>query len=282
MNKLPLEFTNLFIDFLRQKHHLIITSDFDETLVNTYHYDDKTKIHLPVISAEMKKAINSFQDFHQFTFILYTARAENERVLEDICKIHSGLLVIENGGLIRWEDGKISNLLHSEDKQMILNVKQRVRDNQPKLIQLFARIGYELIVRLGRTTDIEFRIQKTGGKGLSPQEESLYDILIEELCNIVEPGKLVSIFTGSTLALRLPYISELNALKTILEEKKIVRSKSKILAIGDSDNDRDIFEYADMSVNVGWKPLVNKEYLLGGGEKSALAVFQFIQSYLKK
>lgn len=256
---------------------LVIVSDFDDTLVSNYRYNPIRKAHCPVLRKEIRSAISLLKSKFSIPLIICSARGVNDRVIKTISDLCHNPVVIENGGAIYFKN-KVQLLITKQEQKTVQKIKKMIKNNLRSLNDILPNNKMELLVRLDRGSDIEFRIQHSGGKGLNNSELNLYDELNDRLMEIIKDkrNRFRITFTGSSLSIRLSRISKVSGLSTVFKLLKLKRETVNIIALGDNENDKELMSFADYATSVGQDKIKNSDLHLGDGEKGALTLFNYL------
>ncbi len=258
---------------------LVIISDFDDTLANKYVFNEKDNSHKPIINKRLVTLIEKFERLG-VPFIIATSRGFNDPNLNIISKLSNFPIIVESGGGL-YSKGKFKNLVSKPKHIELDRVRKIIKPLNPVLKKFILNEGYDLIVRLNRFSSIEFRIQDKQGVGLISQDIKLYKKLESKIKSILgnKIGSLQFKRGGSSLNIVPIGVSKTLGIKRLFSEMKLDKKICFIVGIGDSEQDREIFRFSDLSICVGESKIKGSDKHIPGGSKS---VVKFVREILKK
>jgi len=265
---------------IRDGKKLVVVSDFDETLTNRYVYEKERGNHRPVVSSELVGLIRGLNRQLVTSVLVCSGRGSDDPYIDRLSRISSDFLVLENGGVLMGGDW-IEVLASDEELKKIEMIKNELRSNLERLEKNFKKRGFVLLARMTRSTDIEFRLQPLGSRNVVKIDDE-YTKLMKVVGDMVdlEPNGIEWVVSGSAVSLRVKRLSKWSAVDRVLGVKGIVRDDVFIVAFGDNRNDIDMFDGADMAINVGRERLTDSEYYLGGGRTSVMGALELINSLI--
>lgn len=257
---------------------LMVVSDFDETLTNRYVFEKKHGNHRPVVSSELVGLIQVLNRQLVSPVLVCSGRGSDDPFIDRLSRISSDFLVLENGGVLLRSD-LVEVLASDEELKKIEMIKIELRSNLDRLKKSFKKRGFVLLPRITRSTDIEFRLQPVGSKNVVEIDGEYVKLMkmVDDMIDLESNG-VGWVVSGSAVSLRVERLSKWLAVDRVLSVQGIVRDNVFIVAFGDNWNDIDMFEGADMAINVGREKLIDSEYYLGGGYESVMGVLELINS----
>lgn len=259
---------------------LVVVSDFDETLTSRYVFERKRNNHRPVVSSEMVGLISMLNAHLATPILVCSGRGSDDPYVDRLRRISGDFLVLENGGVLMRGD-RVEVLANDKELEKIEMLKTELRANLKKLEKDFKKRGFILFSRMTRSTDIEFRLQslESGNVvGLDDEYVGLMD-MVGDMVDLKSNGISWAV-SGSAVSLRVKRLSKWLAVDRVLGVKGIVRDNVFVVAFGDNRNDVDMFERADMAINVGRDKFTDNEYHLGGGCVSVMGTLELINSLM--
>jgi len=265
---------------IRGGKKLVVVSDFDETLTSRYVFEREHNNHRPVVSSKMVGLIGMLNVHLAIPVLVCSGRGSDDPYVDRLRMISSDFLVLENGGVLMRGDG-VEVLASDKELKKIEMLKTELRANLKKLEKDFKKRGFILFSRMTRSTDIEFRLQSLGSGnvvGLDDEYVGLMD-MVGDMVDLKSNGISWAV-SGSAVSLRVKRLSKWLAVDRVLGVKGIVRDNVFVVAFGDNRNDVDMFERADMAINVGRDKFTDNEYHLGGGCVSVMGTLELINSLM--
>lgn len=251
---------------------VVVVSDLDDTLSNSYRFDEKLQTHIPFIRAETVDAAQQLKN----PILIATGRPIHDLVVPMAWRRLSRPpmpIIAENGGIIFRPDQNTFIETHPssiEDNPLnSLGV-----DLESHIEQLRERgiINATMEANTDRTrkTSIELRIQDKLTKVGSP-------LVHKEVADFLHPlmidHHLIAISSGSSVSIHVPEISKGDSVLRVLES---LRNDIFLVALGDNKNDTSLFEISDFGIGVGQDTIGLCDVTCLGGEAVSLAVLQKI------
>lgn len=247
---------------------LLVASDFDETLCNTYIYDPVTQNHIPQLNPDLVSLVTE----KKIPLIIVTGRTASEAGMQQsiIPFIESvgGMIVCENGGVIINAQGEEIVVATPEEQEDLQQMKAILStfDLQMHFPDL------EVHIRTSRKSLIEVRIQDEKGKG-DPAPHALAEQILNTL---IQPLglSLQAVSSNYSVSIQPKSISKARGLHAALKQYGIDRDDIFVIAMGDGPNDKELLQDADIGIAVGTPAKDFANVLVQGGENTALAVFE--------
>lgn len=214
---------------------ILVVSDFDHTLCHDYIPDASGNNLLAVMDEEIVRLCRLTP------LVIATATRAihpKTRQLYDLGLIpEGGTLITENGGVVLDDHGQI--LWSSSEKTALTDMHSLVNDVLlkadvlPKGARLVTKLGISIVIAQARNNDNQTV------KTLVPDLQVALDAEL--------PKGWTASISGRSLTIHQVGVSKVNA----LPHAGIVRSDHHMISMGDSQNDADILEAADVSISVG-------------------------------
>lgn len=219
-----------------ESRNLVVMSDFDDTLCHEYSFDPNTNNHHAIIDPELAAVAG------ELPLIIATAtrgmHPKIAQILESGMVPENGILIAENGGLILKRDGSIM-WTAEQDKAAVDAVHEQVQHELPRIFTMPQAM--RLIAKQGLTSVI-VRAQHSGGQHNPTVQTDLQQALQETV-----GSEWVVVNGGRSLTVQRPGVSKINALKHTGLDRRL----HALIGMGDSENDIDLLQAADISIAVG-------------------------------
>ena len=238
----------------------IVVSDFDHTLCHEYVFDPETNNKTPIVDPELARA------FGRLPCMVVTGRRANNPHVGIIWS--EGLLppdiplIAENGGVILESNGEIRSAVASTDEVDFIDeqIKALARDS----LQLPA--GFSLITKPGETL-VVVRAQLADGSS----RRDVHDFITPAIQTAVGEEWIV-VDCGTTLNVQKRSVSK----RTAVEQSGLQRSNYQVVSLGDSPNDIDLLDEADVAIAVGNKIAEHADFVVASNPASVTTVLQTI------
>lgn len=251
---------------------VVVVSDLDDTLSNTYRFDEKLQTHIPLLRTEIVDAAQQLKN----PILIATGRPIHDLVVPMAWQHLSRPpmpIIAENGGIIFRPD---QNTFIETHPPLIKNNPFRPLsvDLESHIEQLrehgIINATMEANIDRSRKTSIELRIQDKLTKVGNP-------LVHKEIADFLHPlmidHHLVAITSGSSVSIHVPEISKGDSILRVLES---LRNDIFLVALGDNKNDTSLFEISDFGIGVGQDTIGLCDITCLGGEIISLAVLQKI------
>lgn len=230
------EDTSMFAE--ASSRELVVLSDFDHTLCDTYTFDATTNNHQPLISEELVAAAGCHH------LIVATGRRANHPSLPslwDAGLVHPDLPVIaENGGTLafHYDEGPgFLDLVDTADLSLLNKVQEDIANEVISVPE-----GQRLAFKVGRTMLLA-RIQDKDGVC-----EPHHQAWLQEQVQPLLPSRLRAVDTRGSVTIQHRDVDKRSGFQTYLELCGIKRSDIFVVGMGDGPNDKEIFEEADLRI----------------------------------
>ena len=275
---------------------VMVVSDLDETLANTYVFDENTNTHVPQFRPELVAAAAQLPR----PLILATARPMNDPTVLHAWEQISGKfspVVVENGGVIFHPQKSTFIQMTIGDMETFFQINPHadpkslgeLRALLPEHIDMLRECGIisdnqEVNIDVNRKTSIEIRIQDKKTKEGNPDTHKQVAMVFQ---NLVTDHKLQAITTGSSVSIHAPAICKGDAVMQALFKTSPLqkihweRNDVFLITLGDNENDASLFQIADLSIGVSRHTLGLSNITCSGGELVALAALQKIVEVAK-
>jgi len=261
-------------EIIKRGKPILVVSDIDDTLANTYNFDSLLLSHIPHITDEIVMNAKKLQ----LPLLLATGRPNTDPAVSNVWRLLSKPnypIVVENGGAIfNPETGNVQLLATSKQIELINETKQIVSNSLARV--LTASHEDEISIDTSRLTSIEIRIQNKQTKIGSPLTHAVAARILQ---NIFDPTRLVAISSGSSVSIHSPEISKGAAILTELSQLGIQRKEITLLALGDNINDSSLFSISDVSVGVGKDTIGLAQFVCPFGEITSAAILRLVKDF---
>lgn len=253
---------------------VLVISDLDGTLADTHFYDHDLNVHTPIINSDL--ALDTCR--LSVPLLVATGRPDNDPTVKQVWKQLSRPpmpIIGENGGvIIDPSDNSIIPAINSKELIALTETLSNLPDIVSLLHQrLIVPNIHEILIDNTRKTSIEIRIQDKISKVGSP-------LIHQESANFLRKNiisnHLVIVCSDSSVSIHPLSISKGNAVHHVISSLALDRSELFIVALGDADNDRSLFEMADIGIGVGMSTIGKSEITCLGGEKTSREVIKAI------
>jgi hydroxymethylpyrimidine pyrophosphatase-like HAD family hydrolase len=261
-----------------------VVSDFDETQASTYIFSGKWNTHVPKIRRDI------FEEAQRLVnpMCLATARTSSEAVSWVMWHKLSRLpmpLVVENGAVLVWPSNKITLpaktevLASPEQSKILIQIQKELRDGL--ISKLKVPLGYEVVLRSGRTATVEIRVQEIKTKkGIS----NGYDELKEQLQNLFPQSmsQVEIISSGNSLGIQPIGVSKELGIRAALSWSGVKIDDVFLIGMGDNKNDKPLFNFVRQSggLTIGVRPSVDSgcDFTFNGGDEVSMQILKTINS----
>lgn len=243
---------------------IVVLSDFDLTLCDTYGFDPLTNNHIPLLDQAVVDVAN------KTSLVVATARRSNHPFIPELWR--SGLVaptmpvITENGGVLsipkRSGETEHVSLVPSDS---IEEMVQWAEESGSRLKGLGP--DQRFITKLGNTVIIA-RVQDSEGNSTVKDQE----ILMNKLLDSGVPDTIEVSHTGSSLSIQPKGVSKAQGFLKLLERAHVGRHRMTVVGMGDSPNDESIFREADLSIGVDKRVKSMVNLSMNRGVKSAAFV----------
>ncbi len=225
-----------------QEKPVIVLSDFDGTLCNTYDFDQSTNNHIPKLDPEVAELARNKP------LIVATARRTNHPWLPSLWE--TGVIdpevpiISENGGTISaLDDRGVIRHWFQIDRDEMGDIAEWAEEASHNITDLPA--GQKIASKIGKTI-VVLRIQDEAGHSELKHQKILHSQLLE----LNKPDGIAIVNGGGSLTIQSERINKARTFHKILNMLKVERDDVFVVGLGDGDNDKSIFEEADFSIGV--------------------------------
>ncbi|MDQ3098126.1 MAG: HAD family hydrolase [bacterium] len=217
----------------------IILTDLDYTLFSSYGFNPATNDHLPKIDPELIAAVRPHH------LIAATGRRADNPTIPLLWE--SGLIptdvpvIAENGGiLVSQRHGTLEylDLVHHHELGLLEEIQHELTD---KLIGIPS--GLKLVFKRGRTMLIT-RLQDDEGLTMPHCQEWLE----ENINSLISVPSMRVVNSRVSVTIQHKDINKRTAFQYYLSLQDIARDSIFVIGMGDGENDKEIFEEADLSL----------------------------------
>lgn len=253
---------------------IVIASDLDETLCNTYIFDAQTNTHVPQLRQEMVDVAKKLP----IPILIATGRSTSDPTTAFVwgkLSRHPFPIIGENGGVIFYpQSGKKEILCDTRHIQILQDIQKNVPFFIQKLRQEhIAQDEDEIFFDTNRKTSIEVRIQHRETKKGNETTHHEASLLFQELLNINE---IIAISSGSSVSIHSPSIDKGHAIEHVLTSLVMPRKDVFLITLGDNRNDEKLFHIADISVGVGMETKKFADLWCSEGEWASQRVIETV------
>lgn len=244
---------------------IVVLSDFDETLCNTYEYDQVNKLHTPQLEVELLEQVKKMKS----RLIIATSRSPKEAIVQQqVAKLakDNTPIVCENGAVLYFpREERVEVLATDRDLLAVNRIKSLVA--QTNWAGEFPE--HEVLISTDRFASFEIRVQDPSGRG----DPRYYAFLRERLLTLGE-GEIESVSSQSSLSVHPKGFTKATGFSRALDSLGIRRESCIVIGMGDGANDVDIFNTADLSIAVASRVGQFATITCNEGEKAALSVLR--------
>lgn len=260
----------------RNSKSVFILSDLDDTLCGEHVFIPTVEEHIPVFSKEFRHEVL------QHTLIVATGRLTKEKTIPLLWQtgiVHPCIPIItENGGAVIFPTTKEVRVLTKEFEGTTLLLERLIVELEKHLLPMLPT-DQQLVTKLGSSIAV-LRLQNNQGVG-QPQFQAWLCQKIKDAPFVLNSSQLLDFSirnTRSSVTIQHKDTSKGKAFEVTLKEMGISRSDIFVIGMGDAENDKEIFESADLSIGMSEQVRSMSEFCIPNGSNTIVQTLKLIRT----